>query len=67
MTSESGAYVVVFEERSDEGPRLVGPFPTRDAAWEFLDAMPPMDYSESHVEALHAPSASAPSPSEDRP
>ena len=32
-------YVLVFDYRSDGGPRMVGPFPTRAAAFAHADAI----------------------------
>lgn len=47
-------YVLVYTERSDDGPSLIGPFPSREAARAHADTIV-IDYSESHVEALVRP------------
>lgn len=51
-------YVLVYTERSDDGPSLIGPFPSREAALAHADTIY-VDYSESHVEELTAPAGSS--------
>jgi len=38
MTAEP-SFVLEYEYRSDNGPHLVGPFPTRDAAQAHADSL----------------------------
>jgi hypothetical protein len=45
--------MVEFDYRSDGGPQLVGPFPTKDVADLWLQSLPPMDYEANMAPFEH--------------